>query len=448
MDDWWGSSRASTCSGRWSSPSAAVTAGRERATAWVDLAAIARNCALLARRLGPGRALCAVVKADGYGHGALLAARAALSGGAARLAVATAAEARALRDGGVTAPLLVMGALTDAELELALRSDAEVVVWDPRFAERVAAAAARIGRPARCHVKLDTGMGRLGTRSEREAIECAELARTRGSLELAGLMTHFATADELDDDGYFVKQRDRFARFVETVKARHTAVVAHAANSAALLRDPRAHFDMARCGIAIYGLDPFHEHPARRDLVPALRLVSYIACVKELEPGESVGYGRTWRAAERTRVGIVPIGYGDGVRRALSNVGSVLVRGVRRPIVGTVSMDNIACDLGPRRDSGDLGDEVVLVGEQGGERITAEEVARLLGTINYEVTTALTARVPRRPVGAGASGPAERGSERAPWQAPSQPSTSGALSPPSQPSPPPPPSPPSRFGPH
>lgn len=376
-----------------------VGAPAARATAWVDTDALARNCRRLADRLGPRRLLCAVVKANGYGHGFELAARAALAGGARWLAVASADEALALRDAGFDTRTLVMGALSERELADALRCSADVVVWEQGFVERVAQVAQRLGVVARCHIKLDTGMGRLGTRSERTALACAELVATRPSLELAGAMTHFATADELDDDGYFDAQLERFTRFVATLReALGGRFVAHAANSAAVFRDPRSHFDMARCGIAIYGLDPFHEDAHARGLEPVLTLESYLACVKQLDRGESVGYGRTWRAERPTRLGIVPIGYGDGIRRALSNRGWVLVGGRRRPIVGTISMDNLAVDLGPQPEGERIGEPVVLIGGQGEERISAEEVARLLGTINYEVATALAARVRRLPL--------------------------------------------------
>jgi alanine racemase len=170
--------------------------------------------------------------------------------------------------------------------------------------------------------------------------------------------------------------------------------VVHAANSAATLRDPESHFDMVRCGVAIYGLDPFQADPAEQELEPALSLSSWLAALKPFRAGDSAGYGRTWRAAAETCVGVVPIGYGDGWRRALSNDCDVLVRGTRYPVVGTISMDNLALDLGPDPSVG-VGDPVVLIGEQDGERILCEEVAHRLDTINYEVTCGLTQRVPR-----------------------------------------------------
>jgi alanine racemase len=341
--------------------------GVGRALAKVDLGAIERNSARLPKPL------CAVVKANGYGHGPV--AGAALAGGATWLAVATAGEARELRDQGVDAPVLVMGALTRDELRVALDADAEVVAWT----DEVAGAAPRV------HVKLDTGMGRLGTKARSEALRLA--ARP----SVTGLMTHFATADEHGDD-LFPAQLEAFRSFVEEVG--RDDLVVHAANSAAALRDRASHFDMVRCGIAVYGMDPFHEDPAVHGLEPALSLHSWVAAVRRFEPGDSAGYGRRWTAEERCWVATVPIGYGDGWRRGLTNDCDVLIRGRRHPVVGTVSMDNVTVRLGADTDVA-VGDPVVLIGRQGDERILAEEVARRLGTINYEITTGLLPRVRR-----------------------------------------------------
>jgi len=340
-----------------------------RAVARIDLGAVERNCARLPKPL------CAVVKADAYGHGVGPVVEAALAGGATWLAVATAAEAAELRRLAVDVRVLVMGALTGEELRVAIDAEADVVAWS----EEVADAAPRV------HVKLDTGMGRLGTRDRDLALRLAARPNT------VGLMTHFATADELDDD-LFPAQLAAFREFLEQV-ARDDVVV-HAANSAAALREPAAHFDMVRCGVAVYGLDPFQADPGAHGLEPALSLHSWLASGRRVEPGESVGYGRRWSAPEPTWVGTVPVGYGDGWRRALTNDCDLLIRGRRHPLVGTVSMDNVTVALGPDLEA-EVGDEVVLIGAQGDERILAEEVARRLGTINYEVTTGLLPRVRR-----------------------------------------------------
>jgi alanine racemase len=362
-----------------------------RAIARVNLAAIERNCARLRSELGPGCELCVVVKADGYGHGAAASARAALDGGASWLAVAGAREAVELRGAGLErVRLLVMGALSDVELREALQARAEVTVW---HADGVRAVADAGG--GRVHVKLDSGMGRLGTRDPEEASRAVAAAAGTSGVELAGAMTHFATADERDA-GFFEGQLEVFAGWAAQVKAEHPAVVVHAANSAATLRDGRAHFDMVRCGIAAYGMDPFGSDPLERGLEPALELASYVAEVKPCAAGQSAGYGRRFLAKRDSWLGVLPIGYGDGWRRALSGNADVLIGGERRSSVGIVSMDNLTVELTDAVDPPALrGSEAVLVGAREQERITAEEVARRMGTINYEVTCGLTARVPR-----------------------------------------------------
>jgi len=354
-------SPASTCSAR--------SLRDVRAVADIDLGAIERNCT------GLPKPLCAVVKANAYGHGTVPVAEAALAGGAEWLAVATAAEAAELRAGGIGVPLLVMGGLTGDELRTAIEAGADVVAWT----EEVAGAAPRV------HVKLDTGMSRLGTKDRELALRLA--ARPN----VAGLMTHFATADEPGDD-LFPAQLAAFQEFVAEVG--RDDLIVHAANSAAALRDPESHFDMVRCGVAIYGLDPFQNDPADHDLEPAMTLRSWVAALRRLEAGESAGYGRRFTADEPTWLATVPVGYGDGWRRGLTNNADVLIQGRRHPLVGAVSMDNVTVALGADTDVA-VGDEAVLIGSQGGERILAEEVARRLGTINYEVTTGLLPRVER-----------------------------------------------------
>jgi alanine racemase len=367
-----------------------------RAVARIELAAVRGNCARLKAELGQGAELCAVVKADGYGHGDLACAEAALAGGATRLAVATAAEAERIGRRLAHVPLLTMGALTAEELDTVLEAGAEVAAWRSDFLDLIAARARAHGRPARIHVKHDSGMGRLGNRDPGEVLELLRTCAESPDLEPAGMWTHFATADE-PDSGFFEEQLERFAAVAEAARSEHPGITIHAANSAAVFRDRRSHFDMARCGVAVYGLDPFQGDPAERGLRPALSLRSYLADVKPFEPGDSAGYGQTWRAERATRVGVLPLGYGDGVRRGLSNDAEVLVGGRRYPLVGTVSMDNVTIDLGPDGDV-EPGAEAVLIGTQGGEAILAEELARRLGTINYEITCGISARVPREHV--------------------------------------------------
>ena len=380
-----------------------------RAQASVNLAAIERNCARMRGELAAGVSLCAVVKADGYGHGALPSARAACAGGASWLAVADSREAAELRAGGLRdVPLLVMGPLDSGELREALAAHADVVVWREQHVRMVAE-----GGGGRVHVKLDSGMGRLGTRDADEATRVLAAAREAPNVTLVGLMTHFATADELDDGGFFEEQLERFERWAGPIKREQPELIVHAANSAAVLRRAEAHFDMVRCGISVYGMDPFNQDPAARGLEPALELSSRVAEVKFCAPGQSAGYGRRFIAARETSIALLPIGYGDGWRRALSGDADVLIAGRRYPLVGTVSMDSVTAELGGTQASELAGERAVLIGSQGSERITAEEVAARMRTINYEVSCGLTPRVRRSyhrdgaPVGGPAADPAE-----------------------------------------
>ena len=377
--------------------------GRERALAEVDLGAIRHNVRRLMRDLPPGAAHLAVVKANGYGHGAVPVARAALEAGSTWLGVAAVAEAAELRDAGLGGPILVFGPMTGAELERSAALGADVVVWSAPFL----AAARRAG--ARMHVKFDSGMGRLGV-PEQEARELC--AGAGADALLAGLMSHFATADEADTT-FYEFQLGRFAALAAELKTAFPGIVCHTANSAATLRGPRAHFDMVRTGIAMYGLAPSNDDPFKDDLRPAMKLSSYIAGVRVVSPGESVGYGRRFVAEAPSRVAIVPIGYADGISRRLTNVGEVLVAGRRCRIAGTISMDQLTVLLPD--DWGRAGDEVVFFGPagSGGEasgarddgpdvpRILCEEMARLLETINYEIVCDVSPRVVRRYRGAG-----------------------------------------------
>jgi alanine racemase len=362
----------------------------ERVQARVNVAAIERNTARLSADLQAGTKLCAVVKADGYGHGAVASARAALAGGASWLAVAGAAELLELRSAGLQAPILVMGALTRPELDDTLAAGGDVVVWNERYLQAVLAAGG-----GRVHVKLDSGMGRLGTRDPQQATSVAQAAEQSRGIELVGLMTHFATADELDDGGFFAEQLHSFMRWAQQLADGRPELLVHAANSAATLREPAARLGMVRSGIAIYGMDPFGVDPAQRGLEPALELRTYLADTKACRWGESAGYGRRFVAERDTVLGVLPVGYGDGWRRGLTNNCDVLIGGERRPLVGTISMDSVTVDLGPSPDERLAGAPAVLIGAQGRQRITAEEVARRLDTINYEITCGLTARVTR-----------------------------------------------------
>jgi alanine racemase len=344
----------------------------ERCLVEIDLAAVRANARRLVSVLGRAE-LWAVLKADGYGHGAAACAEAALEGGARRLCCATLGEARELREAlGPAVPVIVLSPLQPGEEPHA--SGFEVCVSTPDAAGRLAAS----GADCPVHVKADTGMGRWGL-PPADALELgrALAAGSAGGLRLAGLMSHLATADQ--PDGAF---RDVQARRFAELAAVFPPAPRHLANSAAALRAPHARWDAARCGIALYGVSPSDDDPRAEGLAPALRWTSYVAAVRSLAPGESSGYGRRLVADRPLRLALVPVGYADGYPRALSGVGDVLVRGRRRRVAATVSMDQLTAVVD---DDVEPGDQVVLLGEQGRERVGAEELARRSGTIGYEI---------------------------------------------------------------
>lgn len=364
-----------------------------RSVAHVDLDAITKNVEFLRAQLTEGSELCAVVKADGYGHGCAQVARAAVQGGATRLAVVTVEEAALVAGLTLGVPVVLLAPINDDEIVAAVATGAELTVWSSGQVESAARAAELLGREVSLHVKLDSGMGRFGARGSDEALAAIASADQTDHVEPVAVWTHFATADEPGDD-YFPHQLERFTAFVEATREVRPELLAHAANSAALLRDPASHFDFVRAGIAIYGLDPFGGDAIANGLRPALSLHSYVASVRDIGAGESVGYGRRFIAESDTRIATIPIGYGDGWRRILTNNSDVLIAGKRYPQRGTVSMDSIMVELGAGSTI-DPGTPVVLIGRDGDESISAEEVAGRAQTINYEITCGLTARTAR-----------------------------------------------------
>jgi alanine racemase len=341
--------------------------GPRRSQITIDLGAVRRNVARLRAAAGEAE-LWAVVKADAYGHGAGDVARTALAEGARALCVATAHEGVSLRRAFPEGRILVMGPLAAGEDELARRAALEVAVSRPQLPSGV-----------QIHLKVDTGMGRYGM--------SVSDAKAVASGDVVGLMSHLASADE-PDEAFTREQIGRFRRLSQRFH-----VVRHLANSAATLRFPEARFDAVRCGIALYGLSPFGDDPRSHGLEPVLSWRSYVAQARTLRAGESTGYGRRFLAARATRIGLVPVGYADGFRRGLTGT-EVVVAGTRRRVVGTISMDSFAVEL----DDEPEGAPVTLIGDG----ILAEEHARVLGTINYEVTCGIRAageRAERRTLG-------------------------------------------------
>ena len=347
-----------------------------RTWAEVELGAIRHNVRTLMRR-APNARLMAVVKADAYGHGVVPVAHAVLEAGAGSLAAATAEEGAELRHAGIVAPILVLTDLLPDGLALAEENRLEVTAHSIPSAKRIAA------RPdLKPHLKVDTGMNRWGV----EPDEVGEARKILGA-QLAGVYTHLASADS-DEEA-----TNRQLALFETVLAAQDfgGALVHAANSAGTLWHPRSHRDCVRPGVALYGLHPAGDEgdPSSEDLRPAFTLKSYVAGVRRLSPGEGVSYGLTFRAKEPMFAATVPVGYAEGYHRILSNRAMALIRGERRPLLGRVTMD--ACVFGVD-EAVEVGDEVVLVGEQSGSCVRAEELAWWAGTINYEITTGINAK--------------------------------------------------------
>lgn len=360
----------------------------------IDLTAIAANVRVACELAGTATAVMAVVKADAYGHGAAPVARTALGAGATWLGVAVPEEAAALRTAGIQAPILVLGPIAPAQVGLVVAHDLDQCVSDWAQAEALSREAAPRGRVQRLHLKVDTGMGRVGL-PPRAVRPAAERIAALPGVRLVGLMTHFADADA-DEPEFTREQLARFEAVSRDLRAAGIAIpLRHAANSAALIRHPGARLDLVRPGIMLYGCPPcVPRRPGDPALAPALRLRTAISQLADLAAGGSVSYGRTFVASRDMRIATLPIGYADGLSRLLSGRGQALVRGRRAPILGRVCMDMTMVDVTDLSDVR-VGDEAVLIGRQGADEITADEVAGLTGTISYEVLCRIGPRVPR-----------------------------------------------------
>jgi alanine racemase len=373
----------------------------ERRWAWaeVDLEAIARNVRTLKALTPRGTLFMAVVKADGYGHGAVQVARAALAAGADRLGVATVDEAVELREADIAAPIHVLSEPPGTSADVVVRYGLVPMVFSRDFAIALSSAARTAQVTARFHLKVDTGMNRIGVRAE-EAADFIETLRGLPAIAMEGVATHFATADA-PGDWEFESQVQRFEAAVGDMRARGIDPgIVHAANSAATILHPETHHDMVRCGIATYGLHPGEASKGVVQLVAAMSIKARIAQVKRIGMGEGVSYGFTYHAPAPTTIATLPLGYADGVRRVLSNEMRVLVGGKRCRQVGRVCMDQIMVEL-PRDARAIVGDEAVLVGTQGGETIPMDEQAEAASTINYEIACGYGARLERVYVAAG-----------------------------------------------
>ena len=353
----------------------------------VDLAVLRKNVRLLRESLPAGTGLLAVVKADAYGHGMVQVAREALHAGAMHLAVALVEEGVALRSSGIGAPVLVLGATSYEEALLGVEHGLTITVCDAAMVHAVEKAAVDCGKSAMVHLKVDTGMSRIGARNEADVQAVLEALAECPHVRLNGVFTHFADADG-DDMAFTHQQLERFKQLIAPLPE---GILRHCANSAAIHRLPEAAMDMARAGISMYGYPPVETD---MPLEPFMDWRTRVTYVKEIAPGDTVSYGRTFTADKPMRVATMACGYGDGYHRAASGKAEVIIRGRRAKVLGRICMDQMMADV---TDIPGVvpGDVVTLMGRDGNERITAEDIAAWAGTISYEVLLAATGRVPR-----------------------------------------------------
>jgi alanine racemase len=359
----------------------------------VDLNHIAHNMQEIRRLVREPCELMAVVKADGYGHGALPVARTALQAGASRLAVAIPEEGVTLREGGIASPILVLGSLWPEQAEVIVSNFLTATVYDLPLALALSAEGKRQGKNVRVHLKVDTGMGRIGL-FPHDVVPFVNQVMRLPYLEIEGIYTHFATADAADKT-YAYQQFELFKKVLQEMKDSGIQIpLRHAANSAAILNLPESHLDMVRPGIMLYGINPLEGGSPSISLEPALSWKAKIAYVKRVPTGTGISYGRTHITQRSVQIATLPLGYADGLSRALSNKGEVLIHGQRASIVGKVCMDQCMVDVS-QIEGVQIGDEAVLIGAQGGKRLSAEEIAQKIGTIGYEVVCNIGKRVPR-----------------------------------------------------
>ncbi|MBC7188711.1 alanine racemase [Candidatus Aerophobetes bacterium] len=349
----------------------------------IDLDAVVYNLRQIRLKVGENVKIMAVVKADAYGHGALEIAKAAISGSAEWLGVANVEEGVKLREGGIKNPILVLGLSFPEEGELAIKYELSQTVCTLEFARNLSIRARKIGKPARVHVKIDTGMGRIGIIAE-EAVDFIKRLLVFDGIKLEGIFSHFARAEEKNGE-FTTKQIQRFNMVINELEREGIKVpIRHIANSAAILNFPATYFDMVRPGIMIYGLYPSDNLANSLSLKPVMSFKTCIVYLKDVPPGTSLGYGRSFVTRKKSKIATLPVGYADGYSRKLSGKSCVLIRGKRAPVVGRICMDMMLVDVSHIPDV-KIGDEVVLFGRQGEEEISVQEIASLQETINYEI---------------------------------------------------------------
>ena len=369
---------------------------RARVWAEIDLGALERNYRYLEQRLHGDTRIMAVLKANAYGHGAVITARKLVQLGVAMIGVGDSTEALELRDAGIDAPILVLGAIVPGEMEALVRNDIATCVHSHDRARLLSDVARALGRRVRVHIKIDTGMGRLGVRPE---VAC-HLAKEIGNdphVLLEGICTHYGSAAS-PVPFHTSEQISQFVRIVQEIRATGLQPrLIHASNSAAVLSTLSEHFSMARVGLALFGLNPGNLPLGTPPIDPVLSLRSQVAFLKDVPAGTPIGYNKTFVTRRATRLAVLPLGYNDGLPYALSNRAYVLIHGERAHIVGAISMDYTTVDVTDIPNTA-VGDNVTIIGADGRARVTVEDLARTIGTIPYEITTRLGSRVARLPV--------------------------------------------------
>ncbi len=366
--------------------------------AWaeINLDNLAFNLKEFRNKVKDSARIMAVVKADGYGHGAVEVARTAVKNGSKILGVGFLDEGIELREAGINTPILILGYTPPEQVSGLLDHSLTPTVFDLDLARALADEAQKRGERAKVHVKVDTGMGRLGIFSWEEAVRFIEELCRLPSIEIEGFFTHFAVADERDKT-FTLQQLSKYKKMVESLSRKGIEIpLKHVANSAATMDLAETHLDMIRLGISLYGLYPSSEVQKEWvDLKPVMSLKTKVIHLKKVPAGTGISYGRTYFTRDESWIASLPLGYGDGYSRLLSGKSQVLIKGRRYPVIGRICMDHMMVDLGKDLSGIMVGDEVAVIGQQGSDSITVEEIADLLGTINYEVTCAVSKRIPR-----------------------------------------------------
>ncbi|TCK92882.1 alanine racemase [Natranaerovirga hydrolytica] len=365
-----------------------------RVYAQVDMDSIVHNLKEINKIKDSKSELMAIIKADGYGHGAIPVSKVLLNNGADRLGVALAEEGIALRKNNIKAPILILGFTPENQILELLKYDLTQTVFKIEMAEMLSKMAKRHSLTAKIHIKVDTGMGRIGFEPDDESIKAIKHIKSLPNLEIEGIFTHFSRADEIDPQ-YTDQQIYQFENFINTLEDDGIKIpIKHASNSAGLLKFKNAHYELTRVGIAVYGLYPSKDLNNTIHLKPSLSLKSHIIFLKKVKGGTPISYGGTYIASQDSVIATIPVGYGDGYPRALSSKGRVLINGEHAPIVGRICMDQLMVDVTHIKGVQD-GDEVVLIGTQKNAQITVDEIAHLTDTINYEILCGLGKRIPR-----------------------------------------------------